>query len=476
MLRRLVTLVSLSVLTAGALVAAAAEPALAAGDDTVITFGDAVFAGSTSGTSLAQPLVGIAANRTGDGYWLVARDGGVFSFGKAGFHGSTGDLVLNQPIVGIASTSSGKGYWLVAADGGVFTFGDAAYLGSMGATKLTKPIVGMAATSTGNGYWLVAADGGLFTFGDALFHGSAAGERLGRPIVGMATTPFGAGYWLVAGDGSVYAYGNAPHLGNAPGQESIAGVVASATGKGYRVLGTGGGVYSFGDASFEGSAVGVLPVGKTAFGIVGTPSGRGYLIGAGDTPILPGASGPGVAGVQARLSALGYWVPVDGRFGQTTTQALYALQKSAGIPRTGHFDGATAQALAAGILPTPRSTEGYVAEIDKSRQVLMLVSNGRVIRVFNVSTGNGARYGAGAVAITPEGHFSILRQINGLRISSLGQLFRPKYFTGGYAIHGSPSIPPYPASHGCVRVSNGAINYLWDSGELPLGTPVHVYS
>ena len=26
------------------------------------------------------------------------------------------------------------------------------------------------------------------------------------------------------------------------------------------------------------------------------------------------------------------------------------------------------------------------------------------------------------------------------------------YFTGGYAIHGNPSVPPYPASHGCVRV------------------------
>ncbi len=477
MLRRIVLVLSLLGLFATTV--SLAPAASAAGDDTVLAFGDASYAGSTSGASLSQPLVGLAANRTGDGYWLVARDGGIFSFGSAGFHGSTGAIRLNQPIVGIAATASGRGYWLVAADGGIFAFGDAGYYGSTGDIRLTKPIVAMATTPTGNGYWLVAADGGLFTFGDAGYFGSAADQRLGRPVVGMASTPDGGGYWLVAGDGAVFSFGNAPYLGNAPGRESIVGINASPTGQGYRILGSGGGIYTFGDATFEGSGNGLLPAGKVALGIAGTPTGRGYFIAAGDAPIVAGASGPGVSGLQARLNNLGYWVQVDGRFGQTTTQALYALQKSAGIPRTGNFDAATARALDEQVLPTPRSTSGYVAEVDKRRQILMLVSNGRVNRVFNVSTGNGARYATSsgsAVAVTPEGNFSVQRQINGLRISELGELFRPKYFTGGYAVHGSPSIPPFPASHGCVRVSNGAINFLWDSGELPLGTPFHVYS
>jgi peptidoglycan hydrolase-like protein with peptidoglycan-binding domain len=219
--------------------------------------------------------------------------------------------------------------------------------------------------------------------------------------------------------------------------------------------------------------------GKNAVGIATTPSGRGYWIAAGEAPLVLGAIGPGVAALQARLAALGYWVPVDGRFTALTTQALYALQKSAGIPRTGTVDGATVGALAAGVMPTPRSSSGYVAEVDKARQILMLVSNGRVVQVFNVSTGNGARYRSGsgtAIAFTPEGSFSIQRQINGTRVSALGVLFRPKYFVGGYAIHGSPNIPPFPASHGCIRVSNGAINLLWDTGALPLGTPLLVYS
>jgi peptidoglycan hydrolase-like protein with peptidoglycan-binding domain len=462
------------------LLAAGSLPASAAGDDTVLAFGDAPFAGSTTGTRLTQQLVGMAANRTGDGYWLVARDGGIFSFGNAAFHGSTGAIRLNQPIVGMAATATGNGYWVVAADGGVFAFGDASFLGSMGATRLNQPVVAMAATPTGKGYWMVAADGGMFTFGDATYHGSTGGQPLHKPIVAMAAMPDGTGYWLVGGDGVVFAFGSAAQLGNAPGNAPVAGIQSISTGAGYRIVDRQGGVFTFGDAGFAGSASGAIPTNKVAIGIAGTPTGRGYWIAAAEPP--PSPNGPASAStrnLQARLDALGYWVPVDGRGGLLTTQALYALQKSAGIPRTGRFDAATARALDAGVLPRPRSTAGYAAEVDKTHQVLMLVSNGRVVRVFNTSTGNNKPYQASngrAMAVTPEGNFRVERQINGLRISDLGELFRPKYFTGGYAIHGSPSIPPFPASHGCVRVSNGAINFLWDSGTLPVGTPVLVYS
>ena len=78
----------------------------------------------------------------------MASDGGVFSFGDAAFYGSTGAIHLNQPIVGMAATPTGQGYWLVASDGGIFSFGDAAFYGSTGAIHLNQPIVGMAATPT----------------------------------------------------------------------------------------------------------------------------------------------------------------------------------------------------------------------------------------------------------------------------------------------------------------------------------------
>src|SRR2546430_4663448 len=71
-----------------------------------------------------------ASPATSHGYWFVAADGGIFSFGDAGFYGSTGGTPLNPPIVGVAARPSGAGYWVVAAGGGIFNFGDPEVLGS----------------------------------------------------------------------------------------------------------------------------------------------------------------------------------------------------------------------------------------------------------------------------------------------------------------------------------------------------------
>jgi hypothetical protein len=166
----------------------------------VLPFGGAANLGSPAGTTLAAPIIGIAATPSGHGYWLVASDGGVFSYGDAGFYGSAGSLHLNRPIVGMAATPNGRGYWLVASDGGIFAFGDAGFYGSAGSYTLNKPIVGMAASKDGGGYWLVASDGGIFTYGDAPFEGSASGQDLALPVVGMASS--GTGYWLAEGGGA----------------------------------------------------------------------------------------------------------------------------------------------------------------------------------------------------------------------------------------------------------------------------------
>ena len=143
--------------------------------------------GRRATSTLAQPVVGMAATPDGGGYWLVASDGGVFAFGDAGFHGSTGDIHLAQPVVGMAATPDGGGYWLVASDGGVFAFGDAGFHGSTGDIHLAQPVVGMAATPDGGGYWLVASDGGVFAFGGRYggFDGSMGGIALAKPMVGI---------------------------------------------------------------------------------------------------------------------------------------------------------------------------------------------------------------------------------------------------------------------------------------------------
>jgi hypothetical protein len=82
----------------------------------------------------------------------VAADGGIFTFGNAPFYGSTGAMRLNRPVVGMAANPHGGGYWLVASDGGIFTFGSVPFWGSTGSQRLLFPIIAMAATTKGFPY------------------------------------------------------------------------------------------------------------------------------------------------------------------------------------------------------------------------------------------------------------------------------------------------------------------------------------
>jgi peptidoglycan hydrolase-like protein with peptidoglycan-binding domain/ribosomal protein L24E len=482
------------VATIGALLAfvvpiATAHPASAAtSDDTVFAYGAAGFYGSTSGRALNSPVVGIANTPDGNGYWLVAADGGVFSYGSARFHGSTGNLRLAQPIVGMASTPNGRGYWLVARDGGVFSFGNAKFYGSTGKLRLNAPVIGIAAAPSGTGYWLVASDGGIFSFGSARFFGSTGAMRLNAPVVGMTAAPSGTGYWLVAKDGGVFTFGSARFrgsTGNLHLDAPVSSMAATASGNGYWLAAEDGGVFTFGDASFRGSAAGKLPIDRHVTQIAGLRDGSGYRLLALplplDTPVLgSGDTGPAVSQLQARLFGLGYWISaIDGNYGLTTAQAVTAFQKLHDLPRTGVFDLRTKAVLSLAGRPVPHSTSGYVLEVDKAHQVIIVARDGHADWVINTSTGGDYQYSYGGntyTATTPVGHYRILRQIDGLRVGRLGSLWRPKYFTGdGIAFHGSPSVPPEPVSHGCVRMTNAAIDWVWANNVMPLGTDVWVY-
>ena len=194
-----------------------------------------------------------------------------------------------------------------------------------------------------------------------------------------------------------------------------------------------------------------------------------------------GSKGAEVLALQQRLTDLGYWNgKADGKFGGTTQQAVLAIQKAAGIGRDGTVGPKTQKALDDGVRPKAKSKagSGYLVEINLKKQLLMFVKDGAVVATLNTSTGSNEHYeyeGQTYLADTPTGHFKVGRQIDGMRHGPLGDLYRPKYFNGGIAVHGSPSIPPYPASHGCARLSNAAINWIWSTNKLPLKTPVWVY-
>lgn len=191
-----------------------------------------------------------------------------------------------------------------------------------------------------------------------------------------------------------------------------------------------------------------------------------------------GASGPEVLALEQKLAALRYDVgPVDGNFDATTGHAVMAFQKVTGMARTSRATDDVIAALATAQLPGPMFAEGGPdrVEIDLPKQVLALWQGGQLVRTLSVSTGNNKRYcvdGACAKAVTPGGSFKVLRKINGLRVSRLGKLYNPLYFNGGIAIHGSPSVPPWPASHGCIRIPMYAAPTFYY--EVPAGTRVHV--
>ena len=180
-----------------------------------------------------------------------------------------------------------------------------------------------------------------------------------------------------------------------------------------------------------------------------------------------GDSGPEVAALQQRLIDLGFWIPgADGNYGSVTGQAVMAFQKTAGLSRDGIAGPATLSALQTAVPPTPREGGDHI-EVDLERQLMFVVRGGSTF-VFNTSTGrSGWR--------TPPGRFQITRQIDGVRKAPLGDLYRPKYFHEGIALHGSPSIPGHPASHGCARLHDAVVDLIWAHDLAPVGTPVWVY-
>jgi peptidoglycan hydrolase-like protein with peptidoglycan-binding domain len=198
-----------------------------------------------------------------------------------------------------------------------------------------------------------------------------------------------------------------------------------------------------------------------------------------DGKLKRGEEGAAVVALQKRLTELGYWNgKADGSFGSLTQQAVFALQKAAGLSRDGVVGPKTQKALEKGVRPKAKSTSGHVIEINKKRQLLMIVDNGEISKIFNTSTGSYEHYeyeGNTYLAATPSGKFTVSRQIDGWRDAPLGLLWRPKYFNGGIAVHGAYNVPPYGASHGCARLSISAMNWIWSNDKMPVKTKVWVY-
>jgi N-acetylmuramoyl-L-alanine amidase len=202
-----------------------------------------------------------------------------------------------------------------------------------------------------------------------------------------------------------------------------------------------------------------------------------------------GDTGPDVLALEKRLRALHYDTgTVSSSYSIDTVHAVTAFEKVQGLDRDGQAGVKVWKALnhPKTIKLRYPSAGKYVVEVNIEKQVLLLGKNGKVDKILDTSTAGGYQFkgsdGQEETAITPRGHFTFQYKLTGTHISDLGSLYYPSYFTNtGYAIHGegngtsASNVPPFPASHGCVRITDNAVLRYFNSPWLAVGSSVWIY-
>jgi hypothetical protein len=176
-----------------------------------------------------------------------------------------------------------------------------------------------------------------------------------------------------------------------------------------------------------------------------------------------GSHGADVAGLMRRLRELRFHTPgnvshYDARVGDV----VLAFHKAQRMTRSYTVDAGTWRrlALASPMQPRIHARDLHI-EVDKTRQILMVVKGGVVLGTILVSTGRTGN--------SPVGHVHIFQQGG-----SREHLYDFMGFHGNFGIHGYVPVPAYPASHGCVREPDWAAS--WTFRLAHIGTSVYVYN
>jgi hypothetical protein len=191
------------------------------------------------------------------------------------------------------------------------------------------------------------------------------------------------------------------------------------------------------------------------------------------TPKVTVSAPKAIRTIQRRLTSLGYLGSnaVNGKFDYRTQQAVIAFQAWEGLERDGVAGSATQARLAEAGRPKPEDDEeGKYVEVYRDRGVVLLVEDGRVVRVVHATTGIGQN---STDLGTPAGTYEIQRKAQrGWSVPF--KLWQPYAvtFNGGYALYGASDIPTAPSSFGGVRVPMPEARNVW--GFVDIGTPVRV--
>lgn len=204
------------------------------------------------------------------------------------------------------------------------------------------------------------------------------------------------------------------------------------------------------------------------------PARGGFVAGSSSTPLSftvrgervgSGSSRTWNRALRAALKFRGVHVPGGSSFDSRMGESVIAFHKAYGRARTTTFEASDWKRLTRSAIAVRDRSAGLHIEIDKGRQILMQVRNGKAVMVIHVSSGSTGN--------TPAGRWKV--QWKGDWVPSLygSLLYKSMAITDAYAIHGYPSVPTSPASHGCVRVP------MWIAATLyrrsPVGTPIYIY-
>jgi len=180
-----------------------------------------------------------------------------------------------------------------------------------------------------------------------------------------------------------------------------------------------------------------------------------------------GSTGPYVKGMLTALMGLKFRVPGLGTsFTSQVKDSVMAFQKAYGLSRTYVFNTACWRKIDGARLVKPRhASPATHLEVDKGRQIAMVVKGGKPYGIICVSTG--------ATNNTPEGTFHIQQKHSFTTSGFGGILVRTMGFIGNFAMHGYAPVPPYPASHGCVREPIWACYWMYDQSFV--GETLYIY-
>jgi hypothetical protein len=180
----------------------------------------------------------------------------------------------------------------------------------------------------------------------------------------------------------------------------------------------------------------------------------------------PGDRGPAVQLFNQLLRKQHYYDTDGHNYGSHTERAVMAFRKVNNMARNFQATPGIFKTLAEGHgayqLQYPNA--GKHVEVSISHQVMALAEGGEPKYVFMVATG---------AAATPSdtGGFTFYSKDPGY--NSLG-MYYSVYYNRGEATHGYASVPPYPASHGCIRnpIPDSIFIYNW----IDLGDKMFVYN